>query len=184
MSADVPVSPESPDPPAGLPPGARAGTSGIDLARAALAEARAAARERARTPGARSAPRRAERRTGGSRDPQLISDALAGLIAERGWEVPAAMGNAMDRWAEIVGSDIAAHAEPVSYEDSVLIVRASSTAWATQLRLLAPDIVRRLNTELGHGSVLRIDVKGPTGPSWRKGRLRVQDGRGPRDTYG
>ena len=160
--------------------------TGIDLARAALAEARAAARERAGKPGTSKAvaSRRRERRVGDARDPQLFGDAISGLIADRGWEVPAAVGDAMDRWAEIVGNDIAAHAEPLSFADGVLAVQASSTAWATQLRLLAPDIVRRLNVELGHGSVTRIEVRAPKGPSWKKGRLRVQDGRGPRDTYG
>ena len=171
MSADGPTE--------GLP----AGVSGIDLARAALADARAAARERARAP-KRAGQRRPERRSGDTRDPQLVGEAISGLLADRGWEIPTAVGDAMDRWPEIVGTDIAAHAEPLSFEAGVLAVQASSTAWATQLRLLAPDIVRRLNTELGHGTVLRIEVKAPSGPSWRKGRLRVQDGRGPRDTYG
>lgn len=158
-------------------------STGIDLARAALADARANARARAGKPG-RAPLRRAERRVGDARDPQTFGDAISGLLADRGWEVPAAVGNAMDRWPEIVGADIAAHAQPLSYEDGVLAVQASSTAWATQLRLLAPNIVARLNTELGHGSVTRIDVKAPRGPSWKKGRLSVQDGRGPRDTYG
>lgn len=176
MSADSPpVPPENERLPEGV--------SGIDLARAALAEARAAARERARSPG-KATRRRVERRSGDARDPLLVGDAISGLIADRGWEIPAAVGNAMDRWAEIVGQDIAAHAEPLTFDEGVLAVQASSTAWATQLRLLAPEIVRRLNTELGHGTVRRIDVKAPAGPSWRKGRLRVQDGRGPRDTYG
>lgn len=183
MSADPPTGPcaDLPDVPAGqrLPEG----VSGIDLARAALAEARAAARERSRLP-AKSARRRVERRSGDARDPQLVGDAISGLIADRGWEIPAAVGDAMERWAEIVGQDIAAHADPLSFDEGVLAVQASSTAWATQLRLLAPEIVRKLNTELGHGTVRRIDVKAPSGPSWRKGRLRVQNGRGPRDTYG
>ena len=175
MSADV----QSPDGPGPQEPG-----TGIDLARSALAEARAAARERVRKPGTTRSPR-PERGSGrDARDPQLFGAALQNLITERGWEIPAAVGDAMDRWADIVGADIAAHAEPLSFDEGVLAVQASSTAWATQLRLLAPDIVRRLNTELGHGTVLRIDVKAPAGPSWKKGRLRVQDGRGPRDTYG
>jgi predicted nucleic acid-binding Zn ribbon protein len=63
------------------------------------------------------------------------------------------------------------------------VVRADSTAWATQLTLLAGSLVRRLNDELGDETVRVIDVQGPRGPSWRKGRLRVK-GRGPRDTYG
>jgi len=50
--------------------------------------------------------------------------------------------------------------------------------------LIAPDIIRRINVELGHGSLKRLDVRGPVGPNWTHGRLRVRDGRGPRDTYG
>jgi predicted nucleic acid-binding Zn ribbon protein len=170
---------QSPDGPAPDQP-----DTGIDLARSALAEARASARERVRKPGATRSPR--PERGGGrdARDPQLFGAALQNLITERGWEVPAAVGDAMDRWADIVGADIAAHAEPLSFDEGVLVVQASSTAWAVELKLLAPRILQRLNTELGHGTVTLIDVKAPRGPSWRKGRLRVQDGRGPRDTYG
>lgn len=174
MSADEP----DPAAPAGPPP------SGVDLARASLAAARAAARSRAKLPKDPAQRKAAQQPRSGTREPTTFGAAIDGLLAARGWEVPAAVNGVLDRWAEIVGEDIAAHAEPLSFADGVLAVQASSTAWATQLRLLAPDIVRRLNTELGHGSVLRIEVKAPAGPSWRKGRLRVQDGRGPRDTYG
>jgi predicted nucleic acid-binding Zn ribbon protein len=52
------------------------------------------------------------------------------------------------------------------------------------MRLLAPTALRRLNEELGDQTVTLIDVKGPSGPSWRKGLRSVRDGRGPRDTYG
>ncbi len=38
---------------------------------------------------------------------------------------------------------------------------ADSTAWATQVRLLAAQLVRRLNTELGDGAVKRVKVRGP-----------------------
>ena len=62
-------------------------------------------------------------------------------------------------------------------------MRADSTAWATQVRLLAPTLLRRLAEELGEGVVERVAVGGPVGPSWRKGLRRVP-GRGPRDTYG
>jgi predicted nucleic acid-binding Zn ribbon protein len=52
------------------------------------------------------------------------------------------------------------------------------------MRLLAGTVVRRLNQELGDGTVTVIDIEGPAGPSWKKGRRSVRDGRGPRDTYG
>ena len=63
-------------------------------------------------------------------------------------------------------------------------MRTDSTAWATQLRLLSPSLVKRLNEDLGHGTVLVIEVLGPHLPSWKKGRRSTRDGRGPRDTYG
>jgi len=63
-------------------------------------------------------------------------------------------------------------------------VIADSTAWATQLRLLAATLVRKLNAELGDNTVRRVKVKGPTGPPGQPGGLRVRGGRGPRDTYG
>ena len=53
-----------------------------------------------------------------------------------------------------------------------------------QLLVEAPYDGRRLNEELGHGSVTLIEVEGPNLPTWKKGRLSSRDGRGPRDTYG
>ena len=68
-----------------------------------------------------------------------------------------------------------------SFADGVLMIRAESTAWATQLRLLAPTLVGRLNAGRGrHGH--RVAVRGP---ARRAGRAaRSVRGRGPRDTYG
>ncbi len=68
------------------------------------------------------------------------------------------MGSVFGRWAEIVGPDLAAHTRPDSFADGELAVTADSTAWATQVRLLASMLVRRLNDELGDGSVRRVKV--------------------------
>ena len=88
------------------------------------------------------------------------------------------------RWPELVGEQVADHCTPESFTEGKLVVRTDSTAWATQLRLLAPTVVRRLNEELGHDTVTVIDVLGPHGPTWKKGLRSARDGRGPRDTYG
>ena len=104
-------------------------------------------------------------------------------MADQGWSTDLRVHGVFARWSAIVGRDIAEHSKPESFADGRLVVRADSTAWATQLTLLAGSLVRRLNDELGDETVRVIDVQGPRGPSWRKGRLRVK-GRGPRDTYG
>jgi predicted nucleic acid-binding Zn ribbon protein len=163
-----------------------------DLARAMLAQARTG--DRARVQPRRSGSgksRRTGRSSGGGysgpapdgRDPQLIGSSVDDLVSDRGWSQPLAIGGVEGRWAQIVGTDVAAHCWPEEFEDGRLVVRADSTAWATQVRLLSMTLLARLNDDLGAGTVTHLHVLGPKGPSWKKGRLRVK-GRGPRDTYG
>ena len=94
------------------------------------------------------------------------------------------MHGVFGRWPELVGAEVGGHSSPESFADGKLVVRAESTAWATQLKLLAPALLRRLNEELGDGTVTLIEVIGPHLPTWSKGRRRTRDSRGPRDTYG
>jgi predicted nucleic acid-binding Zn ribbon protein len=123
-------------------------------------------------------PRRARRD-----DPQRLGLAIGGLLDQQGWQQRAAVGSVFGRWPEIVGADLAAHTRPDTFTDGELAVIADSTAWATQVRLLAPQLVRRLAAELGDGTVRRVKVRGPEAPRMRGG-WRVPGGRGPRDTYG
>ncbi|WP_326797061.1 DUF721 domain-containing protein [Streptomyces sp. NBC_01808] len=164
--------------------------SGVDLARVALRAARAEARAR----GAAAQQRRQARRGGGlrsgaradGRDPLPLGAAVSRLITERGWEAPAAVGGVMGRWPQLVGPEVAQHCAPERYDEQerVLVVKCDSTAWATQLRLLAPQLVARLNEELGHGTVKLIKVVGPGGGGRRFGPLRAPGSQGPGDTYG
>jgi predicted nucleic acid-binding Zn ribbon protein len=125
----------------------------------------------------------ADRKSGGD-DPQPLGSAITRLLAERGWQQQAAVGSAFGRWEQIVGPELAAHARPDGFTDGELVVIADSTAWATQLRLLAATLVRRLNAELGDGTVRRVKVRGPAAPARPPGAWRAAGGRGPRDTYG
>lgn len=185
----------SPDKPApGDEPAADAAAapvpSGIDLARRMLAQAKADAKAKGIRAGQRQAVRRGDvsgqPRSGAhpdDRDPQPLGRSVERLVAERGWETEVAVGAVIGRWDLIVGPELAAHCAAETYADAVLTVRADSTAWATQVRLLAPTLVARLNAEYGDAAVTRVQVLGPGRPSWRKGALHVR-GRGPRDTYG
>ena len=174
------------------------GKRGPDLARDALNAARAqsAARKKAaaQNPLANPKGRRAgsaaslqRRRWSGSgpdaRDPAPLGATMKRWLGDVGAGADLTKATVLGRWKEIVGSEIADHCDPVSLVDGELVLRAESTAWATQLRMLAPQIVARINKEVGHGSVKRIRAQGPSSPSWRFGPRHVS-GRGPRDTYG
>ena len=105
-------------------------------------------------------------------DPQPLGAALGGLLSSRGWRQRAAVGAVFGSWDQIVGADVAAHTRPEAFDDGELVVAADSAAWATQVRLLAPQLIRRLADELGAGTVRRVRVRGPSGPA-RRGRYRV-----------
>ncbi|WP_295625858.1 DUF721 domain-containing protein [uncultured Corynebacterium sp.] len=117
------------------------------------------------------------------RSPTAFGSILSGQANERGWRRNLANGMIMSRWSEIVGETIAEHAEVVEFKEGTLVVQCSSSTWATQLRLAQSKILRTIAEEVGDGVVEKLHIKGPAGPNWSKGRLRVK-GRGPRDTYG
>jgi predicted nucleic acid-binding Zn ribbon protein len=178
------------------PPTPRPDTRGPELARAVLdaARARRPGRPRRTTEGGRPTGERAPGGRGwrprgysgpgpDPRDPQPIGSVLDRLIRARGWQRPAAEATVFGAWERVVGPDVAQHSRPVKLQDGELTVEAESTAWATQLRLLAASLLKRIAGEVGHNVVKKLHIHGPAAPSWNKGPRRVQ-GRGPRDTYG
>lgn len=160
------VRPQSVDgaPPAGGGEGASVpaapSVSGADLARQALARARAEARERGAVPkGAPRARRRGRLRS--RNEPQLFGDAVRTWLIEHGWQEQVAIGGVFGRWADIVGDFNAEHLRPESYSDGELVVVADSPTMAAHARAMVRDLMRRLNEELGEGTVVTIKVKGP-----------------------
>ena len=154
-------------------PGDNETSSGIDLARAALAAARARSKDPDVTHRGSGRRRSSGNQRSGSgpdeRDPQLLSTAIPRMIEDRGWTVPAAVGGVMGRWPEIVGSHIAAHCTPEEFNGGVLTVRTDSAAWATELRMLAPQLLAKLNAALGTSR----GAPGTTDPEGAIGNLKV-----------
>lgn len=163
--------------------------SGLDLARAIARGLAGKTPKRARRTLGR--PRKGDRPRPAAfsgahpdeRDPQTLEVSLGRFVADQGWATELRVHGVFARWEALVGREVGAHTRPESFADGRLVVRTDTTAWATQMRLLAAEVVRRLNEELGEETVRVIDVLGPSTPSWTRGRLRVK-GRGPRDTYG
>lgn len=181
-----------------LNPDVAAHDEGTDIARAAFARARTYARGQSRTQW-RSSGRVPSRRRWqvstdevlmsgpgpDARDPMRLSAAVDQIIASRGWTDAMAMGALVGQWEQIAGPDVAAHVqiESMDPDDGVLVLRATSTAWATQIRLLLPALRGRIEEQVGPDLVRSVRVLGPSAPSWRSGPRHVP-GRGPRDTYG
>ena len=127
--------------------------------------------------------RRGSRTTRTSRDPMLVGEALEEVLADRGWTQVSALAQLQADWPAVVGPELAAHLVVESLDDGVLVLRAESTAWATNVSLMLPTLREAVRTAVGPEPIRDIRVLGPEAPSWRAGPRRVK-GRGPRDTYG
>lgn len=151
-------------------------------------EIAAAYRSGTPAPESSTTPRRKKRRPAGPTrarrsDGISIADAMGDVVSQQGWEEKLAGTRVFTDWAEIVGPKIAEHCRVEHFTDGVVHVRTSSTAWAKEITLLSRQLVAKLNEDLGHGTVLAVQARGPQAPSWKRGPRSVK-GRGPRDTYG
>lgn len=103
-------------------------------------------------------------------DPKPLMAAAEALIGRRGWDKRLRGARVHEHWTAIAGPALAEHVQPVRLHGGVLVVRASSPAWATQLRYLTGELVDRANAVLGEGSVASVTVQGPGGATQRRGR--------------
>jgi len=93
------------------------------------------------------------------RDPVSITDSLDDVVqALRGGARRSEVGGVFGRWEEAVGPALAAHVRPVRLEHGALLVEVEDPAWATQVRLLADDLKRRL-LDVAGVAVEQVDVR-------------------------
>lgn len=140
--------------------------SGIDLARTALAAARAAAKTRPAQPPKKAPHGRRETRRGG-RDPMALGAALTGLMTDRGWTAPEAGGSILDQWPTIAPElDGKVAAIRFEHDTGTLHLQPASAAYATQLRLFQTQILRRIHDKTGDRAVRRLRILPPgAGPA-------------------
>jgi predicted nucleic acid-binding Zn ribbon protein len=139
--------------------------SGADLARQALAAARAAAKNR---PAAGPKKRRSSVRParGEGRDPQGLGGVLARLTTDHGWADSLNGGNLIDQWAKICPAELATTVQPTAYDPDrgLLTLQPSTPAYATQVRLFQHQLAKHLNQQLGKPAVRAIRVLPPGRP--------------------
>ena len=117
-------------------------------------------------------------------DPQPLNSVLSELVTSRDWRQGIAEGSLFTEWVEVVGADIGTHSTPISLVDGLLTIQATSSAWATQLTLMASNLLTTIASSAPGALVEEIVVLPPGAPSWKKGIRTIRNSRGPRDTYG
>jgi predicted nucleic acid-binding Zn ribbon protein len=64
--------------------------------------------------------------------------------------------NAVLHWEDIVGKKIANAAKAVRIDRGTLLVEVKSSAWKHQIQMLKPDIIKKINAQLGADTVKNI----------------------------
>lgn len=96
--------------------------------------------------------------TSGGRPPAPVSGALEAVMASLGGPSVQAIVAVHQRWGDIVGAEVALHAEPLGIDDGRLRVQVDGSAWASHLRWAEPEILVRLAEVVGVGQVTTLVV--------------------------
>ena len=100
------------------------------------------------------------------RDPAPIRNLLLDGARRWGLDHPIETARVFGGWRELVGDQVAARCEPASLGRGVLKVWAASPPWASELRYLAPEVIRRVNAGVGREVVreLKVALRPASGP--------------------
>jgi predicted nucleic acid-binding Zn ribbon protein len=93
-----------------------------------------------------------------SEEVQPIGAVLDSLAGGRSLASGLALGELGRRWAAVVGDRLAMECAPAGLEGGFLLVRASSAAWAAQVKFLATEVRDRANQVLGTAAVREVKV--------------------------
>ncbi|HYT38978.1 MAG TPA: DUF721 domain-containing protein [Acidimicrobiia bacterium] len=85
-----------------------------------------------------------------------LGEALSEVAADLHLDDPGDVAAVMAAWPAAVGAVIADHVRPRRLHDGELLVEVDAPIWATQLRYLEEDVLRRLGRKIRPGVVKTI----------------------------
>jgi predicted nucleic acid-binding Zn ribbon protein len=89
--------------------------------------------------------------------PMAVAEALSGYLKRSGLEQRLAQARVIPDWATLVGPQIAAVTLPDRVApDGTLFVGVRTSGWMTELQLMAPEIMARVNAGRGAGRIKTI----------------------------
>lgn len=91
--------------------------------------------------------------------PQRLVGALDAVAASLGSPSVTAIVMVYERWDEIVGPEVAAHARAVGINEGALRVEADGPGWASHVRWAEAEILRSLEGLVGAGQITSVQVR-------------------------
>lgn len=94
---------------------------------------------------------------GKKRRPRKVGDVVTDVLQHAGIADRIAQAKVIPEWPTLVGPQISRVTEPLSVTpQGTLFVAVTTNAWMTELSLMEPDLLRRLNERTGRLQIKRI----------------------------
>jgi predicted nucleic acid-binding Zn ribbon protein len=89
--------------------------------------------------------------------PKALGDVMSDVLKKSGVADRVAQANVIPEWPKLVGPQIAKVTQPLSVTpQGTLFVAVTTNAWMTELSMMEPDLLRRLNEQTGKLQIKRI----------------------------
>ncbi|HJQ19957.1 MAG TPA: DUF721 domain-containing protein [Gemmatimonadaceae bacterium] len=91
------------------------------------------------------------------RRPKQLGDVMGDVLRQSGIADRIAQASVIPDWKQLVGPQIARVTEPTSItQTGTLFVSVTTNAWMTELSLMEPELLRRLNQRTGRLAIKKI----------------------------
>ena len=89
--------------------------------------------------------------------PKVLGDVMSDMLKRSGLADRVAQAKVIPEWPTLVGPQIAKVTEPLSVTpQGTLFVAVTTNAWMTELSMMEPELLRRLNERTGRLQIKRI----------------------------
>jgi predicted nucleic acid-binding Zn ribbon protein len=88
-----------------------------------------------------------------------LANVLDAVMAGLGGPTVEAIVVVHERWAEVVGAEVAPHAKPLGISGGRLQIGVASPGWASHLRWSEGEILARLAELIGPDQVIAVTVR-------------------------
>ncbi len=90
---------------------------------------------------------------------ESLKSALERALKGRGLESELKGWDAVKEWPRIVGPRIASRTRAVRFHQGALEVHVEGSAWMQELSVLKPQLIRKMNRELGESAVSDLHLR-------------------------
>jgi predicted nucleic acid-binding Zn ribbon protein len=98
------------------------------------------------------------------RAPRRLADAIGDLAGQLAPKTP--LADVQRVWATAAGPVIAKEATPTTERDGTLTLACRSSVWAQELDLMGPELIERINAQLGGDRITALRCVASPSRSW------------------